>query len=99
MKLIDKVITKIKEMLNKEYPCDNSEQEVGYASALYELEDFIDTLEVKEVDLEEELDKYTTNNFWALEGNSESPYLVEKEDMLKIAKHFYELGLKAQKGE
>lgn len=59
----------------------------------------INTLEVTEVDLEEELDKYTTNNFWALEGNSESPYLVEKDDMLKIVKHFYELGLKAQKGE
>jgi hypothetical protein len=59
----------------------------------------INTLEVKVVDLEKELDKYTTNNFWALEENSESPYLVEKDDMLKIAKHFYELGLKAQKGE
>ena len=59
---------------------------------------FLDTLEVKEVDLEKELDKYTADNFWALEGNNESPYLLEKDDMLKVAKYFYELGLKA-KGE
>ena len=64
-----------------------------------DFEDFINTLEVKEVDLEKELDKYTIDNFWALEGNNESPYLLEKDDMLKVAEHFYELGLKTQKGE
>lgn len=55
-----------------------------------------ENLEVKEVDLEKELDKYTADNFWALEGNNESPYLVEKDDMLKVAKHFYELGLQKE---
>lgn len=74
----------------------------GYAgeiSGLERLLSFIDALETKEVDLEEELDKYTTDNFWALDGNNESPYLLEKDDMLKVAKYFYELGLKTQKGE
>lgn len=52
------------------------------------------SFEAKEVDLEKELDKYTADNFWALEGNNESPYLLEKDDMLKVAKHFFELGLK-----
>ena len=45
----------------------------------------IDTLEVKEVDLEKEYEKY-----------------YEKERYIqtfKLAKHFFELGLKAQKGE
>ena len=58
---------------------------------------FLDTLEIKEVDLEKELDKYTADNFWALEGDNESPYLLEKDDMLKVAKYFYELGLNSQK--
>ena len=64
----------------------------GYKSIL----SFLNTLEIKEVDLEEELDKYTTDNFWALDGNNESPYLLEKDDMLKVARHFYELGLKVK---
>lgn len=71
----------------------------GYEDALVLLkQQYLDTIETKEVDLEKELDKYTADNFWALEGNNESPYLLEKDDMLKVAKHFYELGL-AQKGE
>ena len=47
---IDKsaVLAEIKEMLQKEYPCDNSEQEAGYDFALYELQDLLNTLEVKE---------------------------------------------------
>ena len=50
---------------------------------------FINTLEVKEVDLEKEfegyLDKY--NGVWT------------DTDYIKFAKHFFELGVKAQKGE
>ena len=70
----------------------------GWQQALRMLEMKLATLETEEVDLEKELDKYTADNFWALEGDNESPYLLEKDDMLKVAKHFYELGL-AQKGE
>lgn len=62
-------------------------------------ENELEFIEPKDVDLEKELDKYTANNFWALDGNNESPYLLEKDDMLKVAKYFYELGLKTQKGE
>ena len=49
---IDKsvVVAEIEKMLQNEYPCDNSEQETGYDCALYELQDFLDTLEVKEVE-------------------------------------------------
>ena len=58
---------------------------------------FIDTLEVKEVDLEKEIymsmpDKYC----WSGDG---STTLYTKAQMKDFAKHFYELGLKAQKGE
>ena len=62
----------------------------GEYNALSKLEFFIDTLEVKGVDLEKEIvDIY--------EANYEE-YLTY-EEFADIAKHFYKLGLKAQKGE
>ena len=47
---------------------------------------YINTLEVKEVDLEKEVEAYL-NTFY-----------LDK-DLYKFAKHFFELGLKVQKGE
>ena len=57
---IDKDIVKaeLERMLQNEYPCDNSEQETGYDCALYELQDFLDTLEVKEVNIADMADEY-----------------------------------------
>jgi hypothetical protein len=51
---------------------------------------FIDTFEVKEVDLDAELEHY-----------KEEQNIRYEEDinMFEFAKHFFELGLKAQKGE
>jgi hypothetical protein len=70
MELIDKskVVAEIEKMLQNEYPCDNSEQETGYDCALYELQDFLDTLEVKEVEepsksLEDEATKYAQDKY------------------------------------
>lgn len=51
---------------------------------------FLDTLEVKEVDLEKEMGKYLDVN------NIEYGFQVK---LFDFAKHFFELGLKAQKGE
>ncbi len=62
----------------------------GYEDALVLLKTkFLDTLEVKEVDLEEEYNNYMEkyNGVWV------------DSDYIKFAKHFFELGLKAQKGE
>ena len=58
---------------------------------LCELEDSIDTLEVKEVDLEKEIREYLST-YWPNEKELH-PFLGH------MAKHFFELGLKAQKGE
>ena len=54
---------------------------------LASLKQSLDTLEVKEVDLEKEIDKIDD----AIPG--------KREDIEYIAKHFFELGIKAQKGE
>lgn len=51
---------------------------------------FLDTLEVKEVDLEKELDSMITPE---LKFHKALPSLFD------VAKHFFELGLKTQKGE
>lgn len=50
---------------------------------------FLDTFEVKEVDLEDGVDKILEANDWNF----------DKIDFYQFAKYFFELGLKAQKGE
>ena len=51
-----------------------------------------DTIEVKEVDLEREIDNWICDNAITHEDCSVT-------DVISTAKHFFELGLKAQKGE
>ena len=62
----------------------------GKYTALESFRRFIDTLEVKEVDLEKEIESL-------VEDNSVNGYY--REDVYETAEHFFELGLKAQKGE
>ena len=66
----------------------------GVLSCLNEVRSFLDTLEVKEVDLEKEIKLYKMRN----------PIIQHREESLNnymsnVAKHFFELGLKTQKGE
>lgn len=61
---------------------------------------FIDTLETKDVNLEEECKTYLKNNFMSKETPDEFlTTLMQLDDMVLFAKHFFEFGLKAQKGE
>lgn len=64
---------------------------------------FINTLEVKGVDLEREINKYISDNFFGSETigffanrTKEEP---NDQDIALCAKHFFDLGLRAQKGE
>lgn len=71
----------------------------GIALQTYrELLSFIDTLEVKEVDLEKEID-----NIWNPRFNfgwdEKSLLSMNHEGFTTIAKHFFKLGFKALKGE
>ena len=60
---------------------------------LQSLLSIISPLEVKEVDLEKEIDRYCEPiQAWQIQ---EAPYT----NIEKCARHFYELGLKTQKGE
>ena len=93
---IDKsaLAAEIEGMLQEEYPCDNSEQTTGYHCALYELQDFLNTLEVKEVDLEKELIEWHKEHF-KKDGTfiGMSGFYLTNNSQMDIAKHFFELGL------
>lgn len=115
MKLIDKdkVVAEIEKRLDKMYNLlpDASKVEndivtipeacnTGKYMALESFRKFLDTLEVKEVDLEKKL-KILDDTLFDLDGvavKGATSYLTLT-DVKDIAKHFYELGLKAQKGE
>ena len=58
------------------------------ANELNRIISFIDTIEVKDVDLEKEIDS-TYRNYVAF----------GRQEIASVARHFFELGLKAQKGE
>ena len=58
----------------------------------------VNTLEVKEVDLEKTLDEWRNTHFHKKRNGLSGEYLTH-ETQLDIARLFFSLGLKAQKGE
>lgn len=95
---------------NPEFDFDN-ERDWDYGGSCYKSESIINTLKVKEVDLEKEIES-SMNNLYelgcyaqSLLDNPESydfakPFPREVDDELaNFARYFFELGLKAQKGE
>lgn len=82
----------------KEDDGKNSEHRICYNKALQEVQCEIDTIEVKEVDLEKHLKEDIEDVFFDLDGvavKGATCYLTV-EDIKDIAKHFFELGLKAK---
>ena len=105
MKLIDKdtLISEIeKEIKNiyagREYVGIPSNEE-NIVRGLQKAEDIIDTLEVKEVDLEKEFSQWWKDER-AKDYNVDILYERYSNVSIKLAKYFFELGLKLnQKGE
>lgn len=64
-----------------------------------ELLSFLDTLEVKDADCDMEIGIYTTKELLKKRNHSTGVFHLTQTDINSIAKHFYELGLKAKKGE
>lgn len=77
----------------------------GQISAFKGILKILDTLEVKEVDLETNIQDYIDSHFTeGCDGGMISDWYkvlggVHYKDLKEIARHFFELGLKAQKGE
>lgn len=96
----DAVVAEINRVLNSYDP--NEITSGRYA--LCDLRDFLDTLELKEVDLDNEKDAYICNHF--SEGSDGGMISdahreiggVTYFDLSNIAEHFFELGLKARRG-
>ena len=107
MKLIDKdalvaEIEKLQLCTMDEHMNYYSAEAQGEYNALSKLESFLDTLEVKEVDLEKEIDLDTVIDAY-MDKNFGEPWdgarPVGSFELAIMAEHFFELGLKAQKGK
>ena len=94
MKLIDKdaLVAEIERIKKEECPTDSYE---GRCKLLWfeQFLSFLDTLEVKEVDLEKEFYDFLDTLIGKDNGH------LSEDELFRIAEYFYELGLKAQKGE
>jgi len=86
--LVEKIEKRAKYNHNRAY-LDNSPVMAGREIEDKDILSIIDTLEVKEVDLEEEVERF------AKECGYKSAATID----FQFAKHFFELGLKAQKGK
>ena len=102
MKLIDKdaVLVEIERRKEEVSYDEDSKSFASYADELYyscldSMQNFINTIEVKEVDLEKIIDDI----FQKYKNGYNGLLICKKEDFSLIAKHFFELGIKAQKGE
>ena len=96
---INRRIAFFSDINNKQVIDSNLDCAIAFAG----LRDFLDTLEVKEVDLEKELDTWRHNHFHGRRDDDYSGEYLERSSQLDIAKHFFELGMqvsnKVQKGE
>ena len=100
-KYIDKsvIVAEIRRIKTHEFYLHLKEDESAHRALDMVLES-LDTLETKEVDLEKELERLD-NILYDLDGvaiKGATSYLTV-EDVKYIAKNFFELGLKTQKGE
>ena len=89
------------ERLKTIYNDDENIHHIVKYNILVDILSFLGTLEVKEADLDNEIQNEIYNHFFDIDGIAiagTSTYATV-EDMVYVAKHFFELGFKAQKGE
>ena len=98
MKLIDKdkIVAEIERIKKEECPTDSYE---GRCKMLWfeQFLTFLDTLEVNEVNLDSDIRTYLTNHFNIYEDtvlqSKKSGLPLRTYDIIKVAEHFFELGL------
>ena len=98
MELIDKsaLVAEIKK-LEKMYCYDNKTNSGLVAISIFEnIDNVINILEVKEVDLEKELNTWRHNHFHGRRDIFSNGEYLERISQLDIAKYFFELGLKTK---
>lgn len=85
------LVAEIERRLKELSQLEKASYEIGLYDAYKIVLSFINTLEVKEVDLEKEIE--------LVKGDYEQVDVAWNNDFDFIARHFFELGLKAQEGE
>jgi len=93
----DAVMAEIKGMRDKAFP-PNSNWKHGYFKACESILSFLDTLEVKEVDLKKEIYD-AEKKFGDIDEMGGYRILIFDDEFRGILHHFFELGFKAQKEE
>ena len=86
----DALAAELERKIRTEQGYSSGDAECGYRDCAREILSFLDTLETKEVDLEEEVDKWYDN-----EAPKEFEHILYRE-IENFAKYFFELGLKAK---
>ena len=91
MKLIDKdaLVTELNKLNKRFTNLDYPEYVDGYHYGINSVISFINTLEVKEVDLDKEVEHW----------RNMMPVIIGKKWLSRFAKYFFEQGLKARKEE
>ena len=105
--LVAKIMNRIKELQNLHKENEDKLDSIQKTAILLCIDEckvilsFLDTLEVKEVDLEKHLKEDIEDVLFDLNGVAVkgATHCLTVEDVKDIAKHFFELGIKAQKGE
>lgn len=94
MKLIDKdaLMAWLKERI-REYWNDSKNTMGIYPFALEEVIKYVDTLEIKDVNLEKECDNWRHNHFHGRRDKEASGEYLERSSQVDLAKHFFELGM------
>ena len=101
MELIDKteVVAEI-ERIEYETNYESFTDEVfGKRIVCRKMRDFLNSLKVKEVNLEDELNNWRNKHFHGKRDHNAAGEYLKRSSQLNIAKYFFELGFKAQKGE
>ena len=93
------LVAEIERRIDEVNQIDKASYEVGLFDAYKIILSFLDTLEVKEVNLEKELISWHKKHF-KKEGTFEKygGFYFANSSQLDLAKHFFELGLKAKIG-
>ena len=89
-------IERLQDTTMDEYHNFETSYKEGMFDGLSLIENYIDTLEVKEVDLEVETKKWWQNH---LHLNPDNKLWMDAHQSVVFAKHFFELGLNARKEE
>ena len=98
----DALVAEVERLMNRydsEYDEDSTEVKAAKGNVCHEILCTIDSLEVKEVDLEKEIQRQYNVHKNPDNSIAKDCVIMTKDGFEYFAKYFFELGLKTQKGK